>query len=155
MRPVPISELGAAVVAKIKSGTFTRALAAVDLDEFWALDTRLSQVSVPAVIVEYVGNSKEDFPRHGVIQQTHQFWLNYVDKVAVSGSKATPFQVGLTELEQVFSSGTEPEARLTLANSRVELKSVLATKTETSNDLRERNMTWGRILLEIELNAIE
>lgn len=155
MREVPIIELADAIKAKIKASSHTRALSFVDLDDFWSMDTNLSQLSVPCAVLEYIGNENTDQSRHGVVQQVHHFAINYVDKVAAVGSKRRDFLIGLREIQRPFNSGRYLEENLDLAVAGVELTRVFSPKAEVSNDLKDRNLNWGRVYLDVEANVNE
>ncbi|TXH16687.1 MAG: hypothetical protein E6R03_05085 [Hyphomicrobiaceae bacterium] len=154
MRHVPILEIADAIKAKIKGATHTRPLSFVDLDEFWSLDTSLSQLTVPCAVIEYLGNENIDQTRHDVVQQTHHFAVNYVDKVAGTGSKRRDFLVGLKEIQRPFVSGRLDEI-LDFSLNGVEITGVFSAKAEISNDLKDRNLNWGRVLVDVDLNAYE
>ena len=157
MRPVPIPEIAEALRSKIAASyaSFTVPLVSVDLDEFWALDTRLSQVNVPSVVVEMAEADLTPTNRFGPIQSDFQFRLNYLSGVPAAGSKRSAFMTGLKELAQLFTGGQDLNTSITLTGTGIELIRVAPRKIVTSQELMPFNLCWGFVLVHVEINAYE
>lgn len=155
MRPVPILPIADAIKAVIKAADLTVPLAFIDLDEFWSMDSNLSQLQLPCAMLEYLGSENTPQIRHDVVQQVHHYALNYIDKVASAGSKRRPFALALSEIQQVINSGNPLEEKLAININGVEMTGLFSPKTSVSNDLKDRNLNWGQILIDVDLNSYE
>lgn len=155
MRKIPIDTVSAAIATKIRARIADFAVTPyfADLDEFWNLETTLTSLKLPCVIVEFVQCEPEVQGRDALMLPM-VYRVNYLCGVPSGGKKRSSLLIGTRKLAEIFAreGDVDPfEAGLSVGESGIDQASVVLTGIQLNTTLSEKNVGWGVVTILVNI----
>jgi hypothetical protein len=152
-RKIPIDSISDALTQRIraKKNTFPEPIEFADQDEFWNLETSLSALKLPCVVVEFVSGAPTQANRD-VVKLELQYRLNYLCRTPDAGGKRSGLLAGGRALAEIFSEGTDEDpwgAGLTLSEPGVDQAEIDLGELALNPGLSDKNVGWAQVGLTV------